>query len=160
DAGEHLGDRFTSPGRAGERIGESFDAFLRLELDGLAGELDALGKDLRARLADQLGWCVGAGLAARVGSRVPWARASEGPRFERGPRGQHEACWIAVHTFARDVVGVWYPRAWSRRLDLWAQAARACNRWWPFERCCVVSERPSVISWDEAGRLHGEAGPA
>jgi hypothetical protein len=159
-AGEYLGDRFTQPGSPGERINDSLDDFLSREHAGPAGDLLAPWKALRAQLADQLGRCVGAALAARFGSRFPGSGSSGGPRFEGAPRGQHEAFWIAMHTFARDVVGVWYPRGWSRRLDLWAEAARACNRWWPFERTCVISERPAAITWDQAGRLHAETGPA
>jgi hypothetical protein len=158
--GAFLRDRFTNPGNQTDRIDDALWGFLSREHEGPLDELMKMKERLRARLGDQLGRCVGAAVAARVGSRFPGSGSAEGPRFEGAPRGQHEAYWIAMHTFARDVVGVWYPRLWSRRLDLWAEAARACNRWWPFERCCVISERPSAIRWDQAGRLHGAAGPA
>jgi hypothetical protein len=31
---------------------------------------------------------------------------------------------------------------------------------WPYERLCVISERPSAIQWDQAGKLHCASVPA
>jgi hypothetical protein len=160
EPGELLGLRLTHPVRDGERIDDSLDCFLRIENEAAASSILKIEGQLRPRLRDQLGRCVAAALVARVGARFPGVAAWEGPAFTTVPRGQHEAYWIAAHTFARDVVGAWYPRLWSRRLDLWAELARACNRFWPFERYCVIAERPSAIAWDPAGRLHGAGSPA
>ncbi|WP_067832563.1 pentapeptide repeat-containing protein [Actinomadura kijaniata] len=56
---------------------------------------------------------------------------------------------------------------WERRLTLWRDLVGSCGGWWPFERVCVVSERPvevHVESWHERGeadvRLHRRDGPA
>ncbi|GAA1556481.1 hypothetical protein GCM10009678_44410 [Actinomadura kijaniata] len=56
---------------------------------------------------------------------------------------------------------------WEQRLTLWRDLVGSCGGWWPFERVCVVSERPIVVHvepWRERGeadvRLHRRDGPA
>ncbi|MFG2004041.1 pentapeptide repeat-containing protein [Spirillospora sp. NPDC048911] len=56
---------------------------------------------------------------------------------------------------------------WEHRLVLWRDLVGSCGGWWPFERVCVVSERPIEIHvepWHEGGqagvRLHRRDGPA
>jgi hypothetical protein len=140
-----------------QRIELTLAEFLSQEImEPLRSQLHALGGQLRARLGDPMGDGVPGRIEYEIGPpnpAMPWLR-------QNAPRGAHEVHWIAIHTFARDVLGVWYPTVWSRRLDLWADVARSCNRWWPYERLCVISERPSAVHRDQAGTLHGASGPA
>ena len=34
-------------------------------------------------------------------------------------------------------------------LDCWCTLARSCGWWWPFERVCVVAERPAIVRVEE-----------
>lgn len=58
-------------------------------------------------------------------------------------------------------------RTWDRRLILWADLVSSCGGWWPWERVCVVLERPAEIyaerqppPLDDMVRLHRGDGPA
>lgn len=58
-------------------------------------------------------------------------------------------------------------RTWDRRLVLWADLVSSCGGWWPWERACVVLERPAEIHaerqpqpLDGMLRLHRGDGPA
>lgn len=76
--------------------------------------------------------------------------------------GQHEVYWIACYLFARDVLGVQYDPKHSRQLDLWAAVSQSCCWWWPFRGLCVVSERPTLVSWEldrSPPRIHSLTGP-
>lgn len=46
------------------------------------------------------------------------------------------------------------------RLRCWLQIGRSCGAWKPFEGVVRATERPVVLSLDEAGRPHREDGPA
>ena len=43
---------------------------------------------------------------------------------------------------------------------LWAEIAKSCMWWWPYENICVVSDRPEVVAFDDRKRLHSDTGPA
>jgi hypothetical protein len=145
--GQFLGHDFMGA-VAADAIEQAFWSFLATNVRGTLREtLLAASHELGRSLED-------------LGRVTRDAAADQAGTLGWGPRGQHDAHWLAVHTFARDVAGVWYPRMWSRRLDGWAKAARACSLWWPFERLCVISERPAGHRWDEAGRLHDASSPA
>ena len=70
---------------------------------------------------------------------------------ERG-WGQHNVYWIALHLFAASELGVQYPPRRRRLIDLWAVPARSCGWWWPYGKCCVVSERPVHVRMEPHGR--------
>ncbi|MFF6988893.1 DUF6745 domain-containing protein [Streptomyces sp. NPDC010273] len=62
--------------------------------------------------------------------------------------GQHDAPWLAA--FPAD----------DGPLDALAAVCRSAGWWWPFARVAVLSERPSALHRDEAGRLDHGDGPA
>ncbi len=81
--------------------------------------------------------------------------------------GQTEAYWIAFYQVPEQLGIVTYTPEDSRRLNLWADIARSCGWWWPYDGLCIISERPSQVHtepWangrDGAVRLHSETGPA
>ncbi|HZD00924.1 MAG TPA: hypothetical protein VFA46_12255 [Actinomycetes bacterium] len=61
-------------------------------------------------------------------------------------------------------------QAWTRALGAPArpgpltaqlmEVARAAGWWWPLRHVAVLSERPALVRWDAAGRLHADGGPA
>lgn len=62
--------------------------------------------------------------------------------------GQHDAPWLAA--FPAD----------DGPLDALSEVCRSAGWWWPFARVAVLSERPSALHRDEAGRLDHGDGPA
>ena len=62
--------------------------------------------------------------------------------------GQHDAPWLAV--FPAD----------DGPLDALSAVCHSAGWWWPFARVAVLSERPSALHRDEAGRLDHGDGPA
>jgi len=73
--------------------------------------------------------------------------------------GNHDAYWIAYYLFCKRL-GVQYTLHATKCLDWWASLARSCGWWWPYERVCIVADRPSVHHVDEQRRLHCTTGPA
>ncbi|MFB4304749.1 pentapeptide repeat-containing protein [Actinomadura sp. GTD37] len=58
-------------------------------------------------------------------------------------------------------------KIWDQRLALWKELVESCGGWWPFERVCLVCERPTQIQLAPAPRpgedplrLHCRTGPA
>ena len=73
--------------------------------------------------------------------------------------GQHDADWLAVLDYFRDLDF----HGWGARSDALAgllALARSAGWALPRRRICWVSERPVLIQRDTAGRLHGANGPA
>ncbi|MFJ9634836.1 DUF6745 domain-containing protein [Streptomyces sp. NPDC101175] len=62
--------------------------------------------------------------------------------------GQHDAPWLAA-----------FP-AGDGPIDALSEVCRGAGWWWPFARVAVLSERPSALHRDEAGRLDHGDGPA
>lgn len=68
--------------------------------------------------------------------------------------------------------GGWFSRkrrreVWNHRLALWKELIESCGGWWPFEKVCLVCERPTQIRLASAPRrgedplvLHCRTGPA
>lgn len=77
-------------------------------------------------------------------------RAQTGDQLGLHWRGQHDADWVA-----------YLPEE-----SPWVTIARSCGWWWPRDRLCVITERPSMqrtelIPEENGGRrLHAAAGPA
>ncbi|MFE5239711.1 MULTISPECIES: DUF6745 domain-containing protein [unclassified Streptomyces] len=100
-------------------------------------------------------WETTAGLAERIRTGVV-AELTTRPEDEPDVRlvlldavlGQHDAAWLAAFDGRGD------------RLTGLAEVARNAGWWWPYERAVVISERPSVLHRDEAGRLDRGDGPA
>lgn len=63
--------------------------------------------------------------------------------------GQHDAAWLSAFD-----TGAGSPLAGV------AAVAREAGWWWPYEKVAVISERPTALHRDEAGRLDRADGPA
>jgi hypothetical protein len=57
------------------------------------------------------------------------------------------------------IAEIW-PAAAPENLNSWASIAGSCGFWWPFERICLLSERPGELHRDKQGNLHSASGPA
>ena len=71
--------------------------------------------------------------------------------------GQHDAAWLAFYDFFREVVGL--TAETDKLVGLIAQA-KAAGWYLPHQNICWVSERHNILSRDDRGRLHCEAGPS
>ena len=68
--------------------------------------------------------------------------------------GQHDAPWLAFFdVLAESGVDV-------AEMESLIEIARSSGWWWPFDDVCVLTERPSSLSFDDEGRLHCSDGPA
>ncbi|MFF0528108.1 DUF6745 domain-containing protein [Nocardia amikacinitolerans] len=63
--------------------------------------------------------------------------------------GQHDAAWLSA--FGTEP---------GEPLAAAASVAREAGWWWPYEKIAVISERPTALHRDEAGRLDNGDGPA
>lgn len=70
--------------------------------------------------------------------------------------GQHDAAWLSFYSFFADAMGL----EAAARLRPLMRVAQSCGWVWMFAGACVMTDRPSVLRRDEAGRLHCEDGPA
>ena len=75
----------------------------------------------------------------------PVAEAPLGAPFALGYAGQMD--------YANRVLGIVLDRSF---IDL----VEGCGLFWVFDGLCIAAERPTHINRDDAGRLHGEAGPS
>ncbi|NDU71762.1 hypothetical protein GWI34_03855 [Actinomadura sp. DSM 109109] len=129
------------------------------------------------------------GLYELVGATQPrlvWIDSPRGdPDWDWSEFGQPEARAIAAAhgvvepgeflltllSGRREKGGGWFSRkrrrdVWNRRLALWKELIESCGGWWPFEKICLVCERPSQISLatpklgDAPLVLHCRTGPA
>ncbi|MGW0706142.1 DUF6745 domain-containing protein [Streptomyces sp. NPDC002643] len=112
-------------------------------------------------------------LVDRVRTGVIEALAPDGRKEETRIRlllldavlGQHESAWLSAFdeasgtTTDTDDTPVSAASADSS-LDGLAEVARTAGWWWPYEKVAVVSERPTELHRDEAGRLDRGDGPA
>jgi len=107
--------------------------------DQLGGQLrDQLGGQLWDQLRDQLG-------GQLWNSDYMW--------------GSQDLYWICWARFALRI-GVKLEKETHQQLDMMEAISTPCEWWWPMEGLVVVSAKPTVIHWDEDGRLHRENGPA
>jgi hypothetical protein len=117
---------------------------LRWSLDDtLEGSLRV---SLGASVADSLRDSLSDSLSRWLWNSVPW-------RYS-------QASWIGLHLFCRNVLGVQYPPALSRGLDLYRNAAQSCCWWVSHEGYVVASERPISVALDAENRFHREDIPA
>ena len=73
--------------------------------------------------------------------------------------GASDLCWISAGSLADWAGGLLAPET-SYNLGIIDRIRRQCDWWCPFENVVVASERPVVVEWDWAHRLHCEEGPA
>ncbi|MFE6748580.1 DUF6745 domain-containing protein [Kitasatospora purpeofusca] len=72
-------------------------------------------------------------------------------------RGQHDAPWFAAFE-AAGVLGS--AGAAGEGIAALAEVARTTGWWWPYADTVLISERPTALHRDEAGRLDRADGPA
>ncbi|MFF7588189.1 DUF6745 domain-containing protein [Kitasatospora purpeofusca] len=72
-------------------------------------------------------------------------------------RGQHDAPWFAAFE-AAGVLGA--AGAAGAGIAALAEVARTTGWWWPYADTVLISERPTALHRDEAGRLDRADGPA
>jgi hypothetical protein len=75
-------------------------------------------------------------------------------------RGQLDAYWGAFYAFCRHLTPDIYNKEDSEQLDEWLELIKSTGPCWPYEHYCLMSERPSVVKFDEDMLLHCEDGPA
>jgi hypothetical protein len=73
--------------------------------------------------------------------------------------GQPESAELARHLFASEI-GVAYRDDQRALLSAWTSLSESCFWWAPWEKLCIVSDRPRFLSFDDRRRLHHESGPA
>lgn len=78
--------------------------------------------------------------------RANWSRYNGGAWW---------ASFSAWATYIRDVLGVSTIPVGPRE-----DVDSSCGWWWPHELFAVATERPCILSRDDAGRMHAEEGPA
>ena len=124
---------------------------------------DQVRAQVRDQVRDQVGAQVGAQVWAQVRDQVGdqvgaqardqvWAQVGD-QAYQCG-YGQHDAGWLVFYDVFR-AAGLSTERL-AGLMDL----ARSCGWWWPFRSAVILTERPSVLRRDAAGRLHCEDGPA
>jgi hypothetical protein len=73
--------------------------------------------------------------------------------------GQHDAAWCGWVNFYDEVLHIEFSEEDRRRFTLFQEVAQSCNWWWPYEKVCIVSDRPKSVSMQN-NVIHNEAGPA
>ncbi|WP_063127974.1 DUF6745 domain-containing protein [Nocardia fusca] len=159
------------PGEAGASVRE------RVRSAPWAAERDRLHTELGAREFARHWQATGAGLwdlTEPVVSRIrdgvvaaisPESSASAGEPGATRPAGQEE---LRARLLLLDAVLGQHDAAWLCAFDTGAgtpleglaAVAREAGWWWPYENLAVISERPTALYRDEAGRLDRGDGPA
>ncbi len=134
---------YVKSGQLGGQLGDELRGQLRGQLGGQLW--DQLGGQLGGQLRDQLG----DQLRDQLGGQL-W-----GQLYQCG-WGQHDGSWLGWLTFGRYLGAKLEPAGGLDALDGLCDA----GWWWPFEGVVVLTDRPTVLSRDERGRLHSESGPA
>lgn len=78
-----------------------------------------------------------------------------GPQKWENGYGQHDAGWLSYYDFVGRI-GVKGTEPLCGLQDL----ARNCGWYWPYEKICVLTERPVALERDNRRRLHGESSMA
>jgi len=102
---------------------------------------DEVWEQVSYEIQDQLGDDLG----GKYGGQRGWA-----------VHGQHDAGWLAFYDMFRRMKRGKRPE----QLEPLMRLATVAGWWWPFEGACIITERPTVLHRDEAGRLHCDSGPA
>ena len=153
--GEQLRDQLG--GQLGDQLWDQLRDQLWGQLwDQLRGQLGGqLREQLRGQLRGQVGDQLWEQLWEQVGGQL-WSQLWG--QLSCCWYGQHDIPWIAWYEFARQV-GVQLPD----RLDTGLGGLRMLaggGWWWPYEGFVILTDRPSVVTRDERGRLHCSDGPA
>lgn len=131
------------------RLGTELRRQLQMQLENPPGDLwQRLGEQLGDQLTDWSGGQVWDPVDGRLGGVLS--------NCLPGSWGCEQ---VIVFDYYRCLGVVYEPRQ-EELLALWTQQCRHCHWWFPYKGLALVSERPRVLSVDEAGRLHGTQGPA
>ena len=128
----------------------------------LWGQLnDQIGDQLRGQLVDQLGENLGDQIEDQIGGQLRGQLVDQlvGHLNWDYFAGQHWCAWEVFFDFCNRI-GVSYTSEQRATLDLWLEQSQACHWWWPMDGLCILTERNTVLTVDDRGRLHNEAGPA
>ena len=132
------------------RVGNQIVAQIWDHVEGLIAPVkDQVMDQIRAQVVAQ----VGIEDVAQVGYECI---SQVGDQVGQAGYGQHDAGWLAVcdvfcrmrHTYE------------AERLRPLMRLAAVAGWWWPFSEACIISERPSALHRDQAGRLHFATGAA
>ena len=102
-------------------------------------------------------WCSSPFAMALTMVCVPSVRASVRASVGDSVWGQHEAPWLGIYDFFREVCGL---VAQTDKLEGLTELAKSAGWILPYDNICWVSERHSEVHTDEAKRVHCESGPA
>lgn len=72
--------------------------------------------------------------------------------------GSHDVFWIAFYDYFQKCESVKVDAI--PIVDKFVTLANEIGWWWPFDEMCIITERPSEIHVDQAGRLHNDNGMA
>ena len=146
----------------GSNLGSNLWGNLRGNLgDNLRGNLgdnlrdnlrDNLWNNLRNNLRGNLGDNLRNNLGDNLGSQIEYNLTYFW--------GSLDVFWIAFYMFPHLHLRPLHTDSQMILLNLWADLARSCFWWWPYEGIVFVSDRPSTINKDERGRLHNPTGPS
>lgn len=98
------------------------------------------GDQLRGQLRGQLGGQLWVQLGNQLGRELsPW----------------WDAYWLCYYACALPLAGLD-----NSALDALIEAVRLVGWWWPMTGAVVLTDRPTILTRDEQGRLHSATGPA
>ena len=122
---------------------------------------DNLGNNLRKNLENNLGNNLENNLENNLGDNL-WKNLRDNLRNNLDTSyfaGQHWCAWEVFYDFCNKI-GVPYVEADRVKLDLWLEQSKTCHWWWPKDGLCIMSDRHTILTVDDRGRLHNETGPA
>lgn len=70
--------------------------------------------------------------------------------------GQHDAGWLGFYDFLWNVCQL----DAAEKIQGLCEVAKHAGWWWAMDKAVILTERPTVVSRDEQGRLHSLEGPA
>lgn len=73
--------------------------------------------------------------------------------------GQQWVYWKAFYTFAESI-GVVYEKDHSKLLAEWMEESKHLHWWFPYEKYCLISERPIRLNVNEQNQLHTDGAMA
>ena len=116
-------------------------------------------REIRSQVGSQVESQVRSQVRSQVWSQV-WSQVESQVRDANynSYHGSLYASWTAYVSFLRDVCG-WSDPVLSR-FEIDEALVRNCGWVWWHESVLAISDRPTVINRDEAGRLHCETGPS
>jgi len=175
---DQLGDQLQSQlsDQLGSQLRDQLGGQLWSQLgDQLWDQLGSqLGSQIRGQLWDQLGSQLGSQIRDQLWNQLSgqlrdqlWLQLWDQLTDQLGNQkiwnsnflwGSQDLYWIAFYRFCQNIGGN-YGDA-GTKLDIIEAISTQCEWWWPYENIVVVSQKPTVVKWDDERRLHCESGPA